>query len=71
MFSPSVPGMNQKIRFTSGISTSSDSQPVVLKSWQRWMVSMKPTTMIAIQAIAIPAWPSTMPSSAPRMPNRR
>ena len=46
--------MNQKIRFTSGTSTSSESQPVVLKSWQRWMVSMKPTTMMAIQAMIIP-----------------
>jgi hypothetical protein len=38
---PGVPGIKQKSKLSKGTSTRIDSHPVVLKSWQRWMVSMK------------------------------
>src|SRR3954470_7416310 len=55
---PSVPGTNQKSRFANGTNTSSENQPVMLKSWLRWMVSMIDMTKVAMYASASTASPS-------------
>ena len=51
--------MNQKARFASGTSQSRANQPLMPKSWLRWMVSMIEMTSIAIQPAAITATPAS------------
>src|ERR1044071_8779007 len=47
---PSVPGMNPNIRVANGAKTNSEKQPVMSKSWQRWMVSIIDMTKQATYA---------------------
>jgi hypothetical protein len=59
-----LPGISMKASPSGGMSSSRESQPLALKSWQRWMVSRNRSTDSSAQAPIqkiMPAGPTKPP----------